>query len=59
VRRPGVVRTEARADQIETGDSVIVVFADQVLFDDLADATGLFHAESVEDVEAIGNGVAS
>ena len=50
---------KARADQIESSDSVIVVCAEQVLFDDPADATGLLDAESVEDVEAIDNRVAS
>ena len=57
--REHLVRTEARADQIESSDSVIVICAEKVLFDDLPDVTRLLHTELVEDVEAIGNGVAS
>jgi AhpD family alkylhydroperoxidase len=58
-RRPGLVGAEARADQIESAEPVIVIGAEQVLFDDLAGGTRLRDAKPVEDVEAIGNHVAS
>jgi hypothetical protein len=57
--RTGFIGTEACADQIESGDSVILECAEQVLFDDLPEVAGLLHAESVEDVQAIGNRLAA
>src|SRR6266511_3458034 len=57
--RSDFIGTEARADQIESGDSVIVECAEQVLFDNLLDVAGLLHAEPVEDVQAIGNRLAA
>jgi hypothetical protein len=47
------VGTEARAEQVEGGDSVAVEGAEQVLLDELPDVTWLSDAESVIDVQAI------
>jgi hypothetical protein len=57
--RSGFIGTETCADQIESGDSVIVECAEQVLFDDLPVVVGLLHAEPIEDVQAVGDRVAA
>src|SRR5436190_6926739 len=50
---------EACANQIESGDSVLVERAEQVLFDDLPERAGLLHTQPVEDMQAVGDRVAA
>jgi hypothetical protein len=47
------VGAEARADEVECGDSVAVEYAEQVLLDELPTVTRLSDPESVVDVQAI------